>query len=238
MAQRVAVVDLGSNTTRLLVADVEGGEITEIERLTEITRLAQGVDATGRLDETAMQRVLSTLARYREIIDANGVQRTAAMATSAVRDASNGPDFVRTVKEQHGIEARILTGDQEARLTFRGATPPSPEASGKTLVIDIGGGSTEFVVGTAGREPEFFVSTQAGSVRQTERHLTDDPPGAHQIADLALEVQLIVEEAVPENVLRSPEGGIAVAGTATTLAAIDQDLDPYDSDRVDRKSVV
>ena len=228
---RIAVVDLGTNSTRLLVADVDGGHVTELDRRTNVTRLGEGVDASGRLADAAMERVFATLAGYREAIDEHGAERTVAVATSAVRDSSNGDDFRRAMRERYGIDARTISGDEEARLTFLGAT--SARAPGaRTLVIDIGGGSTELVVGAAGSEPDFHVSTQAGSVRQTERHLPSDPVPEHEVAAARDEVRRIIAAGVPAEDRAGVEAGIAVAGTATSLAAIDQRLEPYDSERV------
>ncbi|HEX8051398.1 MAG TPA: Ppx/GppA phosphatase family protein [Thermoleophilaceae bacterium] len=228
---RVAVVDFGTNSTRLLVADVAGGRLTELDRRTNVTRLGQGVDATGRLADEAIERVLATVAGYRTAIDDLGAERIVAVATSAVRDSSNGDEFRARLRDGFDIDARTISGDQEARLTFLGATSGRP-AGDETLVIDIGGGSTELVVGRAGAEPEFHVSTQAGSVRQTERHLPSEPVPDSELRALRDEVRGIVADAVPEDVRRAVEAGIAVAGTATSLAAIDQRLDPYDPDRV------
>jgi exopolyphosphatase/guanosine-5'-triphosphate,3'-diphosphate pyrophosphatase len=230
---RVAVLDLGTNTTRLLVADVsEDGAIEELRRETVITRLGEGVDATGRLADGAIARVSAVLEGYRQIIDELGVERTVALATSAVRDASNGDELRGLLQRRFAFDLRTIPGDEEARLSFLGATSGRPMGGSPTLVLDIGGGSTEFVVGEPGKAPAFFVSTQAGAVRQTERHLHDDPPPQEQVADLALEVQLVIEQAVPAELRASTDLGIAVAGTATSLAAIDQELDPYDPERV------
>ena len=230
---RVAVVDLGTNSTRLLVAEVQDGRLRELERLTHVTRLGEGVDASGRLGDAAMDRVLGALARYRELIDAHSVTDVVAVATSAVRDAANGEEFRARMSERFGIDARTISGDEEAKLTFLGATSRRIGSEGAALVIDIGGGSTEFVVGTPGAPPHFHVSTQCGSVRQTERHLTADPPPETELAAMATEVRGIVEAGVPEQVRAAVELGIAVAGTATSLAAIDQELEPYDPERVD-----
>jgi exopolyphosphatase/guanosine-5'-triphosphate,3'-diphosphate pyrophosphatase len=229
---RVAVIDMGSNSTRLLVAEVSDGRVQELTRATRITRLAQGVDATGLLAGEAIDRVLAALADYRAEIDRLGASRVTAVATSAVRDAGNGADFLATVRERVGFEALVLSGDEEARLTFLGATAARPPGGEPTLVLDIGGGSTEFVVGVPGRDPGFHVSTQAGSVRQTERHVTADPPPREDLHALADEVSEIFAAAVPEDVRRATTSGIAVAGTATSVAAIDQALDPYDPERV------
>jgi exopolyphosphatase/guanosine-5'-triphosphate,3'-diphosphate pyrophosphatase len=229
---RIAVVDLGTNTTRLLVADVRGGRVEELERRSEITRLGEGVDASGRLGERAMERVFAALEDYRGAIDELHAERTAAIATSAVRDSANGEEFRRTLHERFGLDVRIITGDEEARVGFKGATERRRPDGEPLLVLDIGGGSTELVIGYAGRDPEFHVSTQAGSVRQTERHLKSDPPGTIELDALAAEVRGIVEDAVPAELRAGVRDGIAVAGTPTSLAAIDQQLVPYDRSRV------
>jgi exopolyphosphatase/guanosine-5'-triphosphate,3'-diphosphate pyrophosphatase len=229
---RVAVLDLGSNSTRLLIADVTDGRVAEVERTTRITRLAQGVDATGRLADEAIERVFGVLADYRAAVDHHGAEKVVAVATSAVRDAMNGDEFRATVHERYGFELRILSGDEEARLTFMGATAARPPGGDPTLVIDIGGGSTELVIGVPGEEPAFHVSTQAGAVRQTERHIHSDPPDAKELTALADEVRAILTGSVSEDLRRRTATGIAVAGTATTLAAVEQELDPYDPERV------
>ncbi len=226
-------MDLGTNSTRLLVAEVEDGKVRELERRSEVTRLGQGVDSSGSLAGEAMERVYATLARYREAIDEHGAERVVAVATSAVRDAANGEQFRAELKRRFDIEARTISGDEEAHLTFLGATSRRAAEARPTLVIDIGGGSTELVTGTAGAPPAFHVSTQAGSVRQTERHLHDDPPTAEQLHELADEVRAIIEASVPVEVRQDVTEGVAVAGTATSLASIDQQLGPDGADRVD-----
>ena len=229
---RVAVVDIGTNSTRLLVADVdEAGRLTEVERLTEVTRLGQGVDRDGVLAEEAMRRTLATVAEYRRRIDVQGAQRAVAVMTSAVRDAANGDAFAARVREQR-LDARVIGGDEEARLTFRGATSSRPPGDATpTVVIDIGGGSTELVVGSAG-EVGFHVSTQAGVVRHSERHIHHDPPEAEELSELAAHARAIFAANVPAEVRRSTRAAIAVAGTPTSLAAIDLDLECYSSDIV------
>ena len=231
-AKRVAVVDLGTNSTRLLVAEVRGGAAHELERASNVTRLGQDVDRTGRLAEEAMERVYSVVAEYRERIDLQGAETVVAVATSAVRDAENGEEFRAELRERFGLDARTISGDEEARLTFLGATAGRPAVETEVLVIDIGGGSTEFVVGHPGQAPGFHVSTRMGSVRQTERHIRDDPPPSDQVASLSDEATAIIEADVPDEVRARVSAGIAVAGTATSLAAIDQKLDPYDPERV------
>jgi exopolyphosphatase / guanosine-5'-triphosphate,3'-diphosphate pyrophosphatase len=228
---RVAVVDIGTNSTRLLIADVDGGSVTELDRRTTVTRLGEGLEATGRLADAAMARVADALAGYREAIDSHGAERVVAIATSAMRDAANGPAFRDEIERRFGMEARTISGDEEARLTFLGATA-GREADAATLVIDIGGGSTEYVTGRPGADPDFHVSTRMGSVRHTERHLHGDPPAAAELDALAKDARAIVEAEVPAEVRAGVGAGIAVAGTATSLAAIDQQLDPYDPAQV------
>jgi exopolyphosphatase/guanosine-5'-triphosphate,3'-diphosphate pyrophosphatase len=230
---RVAVVDIGTNTTRVLVADVEDGRVTELERRTTVTRLGEGVDATGRLADTAVERVSNVLAGYKETIDELQPERVVTLATSAVRDADNGAEFRQLLHDRFQLEVQIIPGDEEARLTFLGATAARPPGEGPLVVIDIGGGSTEYVVGRAGGDPSFRVSTQAGSVRQTERHLHDDPPSDKDLATLRASVRAILADAIPEAIRDETDLGVAVAGTATSLAAIDQKLEPYDPEKVD-----
>jgi len=231
--RRVAVVDLGSNTTRLLIADVSDGEVKELDRRTEITALGQGVDANGRLGDDAIGRVTDAAASYREAIDAAGVERTLTVATSAVRDAANGEALCEQLHERFGLEVTTLTGEEEARLTFLGATSRRSPGVDPVTVIDIGGGSTELVVGVTGAQPTFIVSTQSGSVRQTDRHLHTDPPTGDELAALHRDAREIFAGAVPLALRGSVRAGIAVAGTATSLAAIDQELDRYDPERVE-----
>jgi exopolyphosphatase/guanosine-5'-triphosphate,3'-diphosphate pyrophosphatase len=229
--RRVGVVDLGTNSTRLLVAEVQDGRVAELERRTVVTRLGEGVEATGRLSEAAVARVCEALAVYREVLDRLGASEVVAVATSAMRDAANGPAFRDEISDRFGIDARTISGDEEARLTFLGATSDR-RAGAETVVIDIGGGSTEYVTGQAGSDPGFHVSTRMGSVRHSERHLHDDPPTSEQMAALAEDARAIVRNEVPADGRERVEEGIAVAGTATTLAAIAQELDPYDPDKV------
>ena len=230
--QRIAVVDIGTNSTRLLVADVAGGEVTELERRSEVTGLGQGVDATNRLADEAVGRVFEVLGGFRELIDRLDAKRVVGVATSAVRDAENGGEFRDAMIERFGIDARTISGDEEARLTFRGATAARPESDVPTMVLDIGGGSTELVVGVPGGDPSFHVSTKLGSVRQTERHIKGDPPEPGEVQALAADARAILEAGVPAAIRDQAGHGIAVAGTATSLAAIELELDPYDPDEV------
>jgi exopolyphosphatase/guanosine-5'-triphosphate,3'-diphosphate pyrophosphatase len=229
---RIAVVDLGTNSTRLLVADVDDGCVTELERRTEVTRLGEGVDTAGRLSGAAIERVFAAVGEFRRAIDEHGADRIVGVATSAVRDAANGERFRAELAARFAVDARTISGDEEARLSFLGATDGRPPGGDPLLMLDIGGGSTEFVVGVPGSAPSFHVSTRVGSVRQTERHLLDDPPTEEQLAAVAGEVAAIIEAEVPAAVRRAAATGIAVAGTATQIAAVDQALEPYDPERV------
>lgn len=230
---RIAVVDIGSNSTRLLIADAEDGRIQrELERRTTVTRLGAGVDSNGQLQDDAMERVYAALTDYRQRIDVQRPDRAVAILTSAVRDAANGEEFARTVADRFRLDRHILTGDDEARLTFLGAVSDrDPRDVAPTLVVDIGGGSTELVIG-CGTEITFHVSTQAGVVRQSERHLHHDPPTDEEHKGLVADVETLIQTAVSKAERPTPERAIAVAGTATSLAAIAQELDPYDPERV------
>ena len=226
---RVAVVDMGSNSTRLLVADVgDDRTVTELERESIVTRLGQGVDTTGALADEAKDRVYAALERFRADIDRLEADLVVGVLTSAVRDAANGEEFARAVRERFGIAARVLPGDEEARLSHLGATGGATPGH-PTLVIDIGGGSTELIVGDAGTM-SFHVSTQVGVVRHTERHLHSDPPTDVELAALRRDAAETFAAAVPDDVRETPERGIAVAGTATQTAAIE--LGHYDRTRV------
>ena len=205
---RVAGVDLGTNTTRLLVADVVDGRLEEVHRETRITRLGEGVDARGRLLPAPIARVRNVLLDYRRTVESLGAERTLAVATSAVRDAANGEAFLGELEWSYGFATRLVSGDEEAQLTRRGVDP----APG-TLVVDIGGGSTELIL------DDFHVSLPMGSGRFTERFGED----VQRIQDAARALlQLEIE----------PRAAIGVAGTVTTLAALDLELARYDRERV------
>jgi exopolyphosphatase / guanosine-5'-triphosphate,3'-diphosphate pyrophosphatase len=231
---RVAVVDIGTNSTRLLVADVDrgSGSVDELHRESRVTRLGDRVDAGGAISNEASERVLATLAEYRAVIDRHGCEANLAVLTSAVRDSSNGEDFCRRVRSQIGLDAEILTGAEEAQLTFLGAMSGRDGTSREpTVVIDIGGGSTEFVVGT-GHTASFHVSVQAGVLRMSERHIHSDPPTPTELQSLTADTRMVFEEGLPPEQRALAKQGIAVAGTATSAAAIDQELDPYDPEKV------
>ena len=214
---RVAAVDLGTNTTRLLVADVGDGRVDEVHRETHITRLGEGVDARKRLLPVPIARVRNVLADYRRTLERLGAERTLAVATSAVRDAENGEAFLGEIEWSYGFATRLVSGDDEALLTRRGVQP----AAG-TLVLDIGGGSTELIV------DDFHASLDLGSVRYTERYTHTDPPSSAELDACAAAVRAVLEERVPVRA----DAAIGVAGTVTTLAALDLGLDTYDRERV------
>jgi exopolyphosphatase / guanosine-5'-triphosphate,3'-diphosphate pyrophosphatase len=227
-SRRVAVIDIGSNSTRLLVADVDGGRVSVVERRSTVTRLGRGVDLSGRLAAEAVEAACAAVDPYVATVRELGAEAVDAVATSAVRDAENGAAFVAELRERFALSARVLDGEEEARLTYLGATSETaPEVP--TLVIDIGGGSTEMIVGID-REIEFHTSLQAGVVRHTERHLTSDPPKPTELEEMAADLRGLIEEAT----LQAPraEAGIAVAGTPTSLAAIELELEPYDPHKV------
>ncbi|HEV8688571.1 MAG TPA: Ppx/GppA phosphatase family protein [Gaiellaceae bacterium] len=212
---RVAAIDLGTNSTRLLVADVEDGEVRELVRRTTITRLGEGVDERRRLLPLPIARVRNCLSEYRREADALGAERMLLIATSAVRDAENGEAFLGEIEWSYGFATRLLSGDEEAQLLLRGLGG----VDARTLVLDVGGGSTELVT------TEARASLDIGSVRMTERFLRQDPPAREEL-DACAEY---VRAQLPG---RDVERAIGVAGTITTLAALDLGLEEYDAERV------
>jgi len=231
---RTAVVDIGTNSTRLLVAEVDraSGTVEDLHRESQVTRLGDGVDAGGKLCEEAMERVFATLADYRAVMERFECEANLAVLTSAVRDASNGVEFTDRVRSQFDLDARILSGEEEAQLTFLGAMSDRDGSSSEpTVVIDIGGGSTEFIVGS-NHTASFHVSVQAGVLRMSERHIHTDPPAPKELQALALDTRAIFHAGLPPEQRGAVKRAIAVAGTATSAAAIDQELDPYDPERI------
>jgi exopolyphosphatase/guanosine-5'-triphosphate,3'-diphosphate pyrophosphatase len=221
---RVAAIDLGTNTTRLLVADVDDGRVAEVLARSEITRLGEGVDARRRLLPLPIARTRNVLTDYRRAIESLGADRALAVATSAVRDAENGDAFLGEVEWSYGFATRLVGGDEEAELSFRGVTSDR-RLDRLTLILDIGGGSTELVV--AG--PEGVVSRRSldiGAVRLTERFLYGDPPGPHELDACANHVRSVLPASL------EVADAIGVAGTVTSLAAIELGLDPHDRERV------
>jgi exopolyphosphatase / guanosine-5'-triphosphate,3'-diphosphate pyrophosphatase len=211
---RVAAIDLGTNSTRLLVADVENGVVREVDRRLEITRLGEGVDTRRQLLPQAMARVRNVLADYRRVADEDGAERTLAFATSAVRDAENGEAFLGEIEWSYGFETRLLTGDEEALLAFRGVSTGG-DLQDETVIVDVGGGSTELIVGGPDGV-SFHESYDLGCVRLTER-FPGNPQGA------AEQVRSALAAGVPETV--RPTQAIGVAGTITQLATVDLGLE-------------
>lgn len=224
----VAAIDCGTNSTRLLVADESG---RTIERLMRITRLGQGVDATGRLAPEAIARTVAVLEEYRKVMDGHGVERVRITATSAARDASNRDDFFTAATATVGATPELLGGDEEGRLSFLGATAELDPDDGPFLVADIGGGSTEFVVGTS--EPEGVLSTDIGCVRITEKFLHSDPPAAEELSQAFDVVRGHLDDVarvIPS--VADVRRFVGLAGTVTTMAAVELGLADYDRDRI------
>jgi exopolyphosphatase/guanosine-5'-triphosphate,3'-diphosphate pyrophosphatase len=227
----VAAVDMGTNSTRLLVSEGAGNERRTLERLNTITRLGQGVDATGKLDPEAIERTLDCLRGYRSAMDRHGVERVRAAATSAARDASNRDELFDEAERILGARPELLSGDEEGTLSFQGTTTELDPARGPFLVLDIGGGSTEFIYGTT--EVEALLSLDIGCVRLTERFLEHDPPRPEELTACISFV-----DAHLDDVLRDVDGSasartlIGVAGTITTVAAVEIGLAEYDRDAI------
>lgn len=225
---RIGAIDIGSNSTRLLIADVANDRVSELARDSIVTRLGDGVDAAGTLNQPAIDRVRAAIAEFARRIDAAACERVGGVATSAVRDAANGDAFARGIGEEFSIPIEVISGDREAELTFIGAqTGDALDPSKRSLVVDIGGGSTELIVGADGKL-DFHVSTKLGAVRQSERHLASDPPTADELEALRAEATATITAAVPEAHRLSVEQAVAVAGTPTVLAAVDLALEPFD----------
>jgi exopolyphosphatase/guanosine-5'-triphosphate,3'-diphosphate pyrophosphatase len=215
---RVAAVDLGTNSTRLLVADVVDGRIADLARETRVTRLGEGVDERRRLLPVPITRVRNTLTDYRRTAEQLGAERTLAIATSAVRDADNGEAFLGEVEWSYGFVTRLLSGHDEALLTYRGVTSGRAVGAG-TVIVDVGGGSTELIAG----EPDgvrWYDSLDIGSVRLTERFLLTDPPPEEELAACAAAVRALLAERVPDEIRERATSAVGVAGTITTLAAL------------------
>jgi exopolyphosphatase/guanosine-5'-triphosphate,3'-diphosphate pyrophosphatase len=227
---RVAAIDIGTNSVRLLVAEVEGDALKSVDRRTRITRLGQGVNQTRRLDPEAIARTVEVIAEYAEVIKTSDVTRVRAAATSASRDATNRDDFFDPVEQLLGAPPELLSGEEEARLEFTGATAGLTEPS-PYLVVDIGGGSTEFIVGTDA--PDGLMSIDVGCVRLTEQFLHSDPPSAEE---LSVAVSVVRDHLA--DVDREVAGAgaaktlIGTAGTVWTLGAIELGVDTSESERI------
>jgi exopolyphosphatase / guanosine-5'-triphosphate,3'-diphosphate pyrophosphatase len=236
MTQRVAAVDCGTNSLRLLLADVdlERAELTDVTRRMEIVRLGQGVDKTGRLAPEALARTIAVLRDYADVIAGSGAKAVRMVATSATRDASNAADFTGMVGEVLGVAPEVLTGDEEAVLSFTGATAELAAGPdhGPFLVTDIGGGSTEFVLGPAGGLPERQISVDIGCVRMTERHLHGDPPADREVAAATADIDAALDTVAAAVPVRQAATLVGLAGSVTTVAGIALGLPVYDSARI------
>jgi len=226
---RVAAVDCGTNSIRLLIADVAGDRLTDVARRMEIVRLGEGVDRTGRLSEAALARTRKALIGYAAQIAELGVARVRMCATSASRDAENAQDFRDMVRGVLGVDPEVITGEQEAHLSFVGAVN-GLVADGPYLVFDLGGGSTEFVTGTS--DVEHAISMDIGCVRMTERRLHDDPPASAQIEAATRDVTAAVDTALAAVPGREARTLVGLAGTVTTVTALALGLDAYDAERI------
>lgn len=223
---RVAAIDCGTNSIRLLIADIEGNNFREVTRLMEVVRLGQGVDKTGAFHPDAIARTLAAVDLYAAEIAKRGVEKIRFCATSATRDATNRALFIDGVKERLGIEPEVIAGEVEAALSFQGATKDFDKSQGPFLVIDIGGGSTEFVFGTD--SVEAARSMNIGCVRMAERHFTGDQPDPGQIASAIEDIDEAIAQAAKTVSITQAKTVIMVAGTATTVAAAALDLSEYD----------
>ncbi len=227
---RVAAVDIGTNSTRLLVADVEDGRIADIERETRVTRLGEGVDERRRLLPVPVARVRNVLSDYRRTLEGLGAERTLVIATSAIRDAENGEAFLGEVEWSYGFVTRLLSGHDEALMMFRGVTSGRRLDAG-TVILDIGGGSTELVA--AGPDGvRWHESLDIGSTRLTERFLHGDPPTRDELDACAAAVRALLAERVPDEIRSATQSAIGVAGTITSIAALALGLEEYDRERV------
>jgi exopolyphosphatase / guanosine-5'-triphosphate,3'-diphosphate pyrophosphatase len=246
MGRRVAAVDCGTNSLRLLVADVDldRAEMTDVARRMEIVRLGQGVDQTGRLAPEALTRMVGALREYADIIAGSAAQSVRMVATSATRDADNAAEFIRRVKEVLGVAPEVLSGAEEAMLSFTGATVElAADGGGPFLVADIGGGSTEFVLGeaatvaatgTAGpaQAVSDAISVNIGCVRMTERHLRGDPPTGDQVAAATADIDAALDKVADALPVRQARTLVGLAGSVTTVAAIAMGLPAYEAARI------
>ncbi|MDQ3102402.1 MAG: Ppx/GppA family phosphatase [Actinomycetota bacterium] len=223
---RVATIDMGTNSTRLLVADVETGRVEAVHRESHVTGLGRGVEISGNLSTDAVDGVIDVVGDYLATARRLDAVATTAFATSAVRDAANGDAFLAELRERHSLQARTLGGLEEARLTYRGALSGHLPVGG-TLVVDIGGGSTELIVGS-GPVPDFHTSMQVGVVRHSERHVHADPPRTEELEALSSDIGSALDAELASHPGLRADRAIAVAGTPATLAAIELGLESFD----------
>ena len=223
---RVAAIDCGTNSIRLLIADIAGDNFKEVLRTMEIVRLGQGVDQNKAFHPDAIDRTLKAVELFRDQIASKGVEKIRFCATSATRDASNRNLFIDGVRDILGIEVEVIPGEEEAELSFIGATKELRQSDAPFLVVDIGGGSTEFVFGS--EKVEFAKSVNIGCVRMSERHLNTKPPSMAQIAQAIVDIDIAITQAAAVVPITTAKTLVAVAGTATTVAAAALELTDYD----------
>ena len=223
---RVAAIDCGTNSIRLLIADITNGNFKEVLRTMEIVRLGQGVDQNKAFHPDAIDRTLAAVEKFAELIKSKGVEKVRFCATSATRDASNRELFTNGVKKILGVDVEVIPGEEEARLSFIGATKELAQNDGPFLVVDIGGGSTEFVFGN--ESVDSAKSVNIGCVRMSERHLIDQPPSMSQISQAIIDIDIAIAQAAAIVPISEAKTLVAVAGTATTVAAAALKLDQYD----------
>lgn len=227
---QVAVIDCGTNSIRLLIAEISGSNFKEVIRTMEIVRLGQGVDENKAFHPDAINRTLSAVKTFKEIIDKNKVDKIRFCATSATRDAMNRNLFIDGVRDILNVQVEVIPGEEEAALSFTGATYQLDQDSGPFLVVDIGGGSTEFVYGD--KKVISAKSVNIGCVRMSERHLLSQPPAMDQIASAIVDIDIAITQAAVSVPINSAKSLIAVAGTATTVAAAALNLSKYDRDAI------
>ena len=233
---RVAAIDCGTNSIRLLVADVDpdAGTLRDVERVMQVVRLGEGVDRTGRLSDAALARTFAATEEYARTCERLGAQRVRFVATSASRDAENRDVFVSGVRQRIGVEPQVVPGSEEAALSFAGATREllADGLTGPFVVVDLGGGSTEVVRG--GSSVEAALSVDIGCVRMTERHLADDPPSSQQIAAARRDIEAALDRVAEVVPLHGASSLVGLAGTVTTITACALGLESYDADRIHR----
>ena len=223
---RVAAIDCGTNSIRLLIADISGGKFKEVLRDMEIVRLGQGVDENKSFHPDAINRTLAAVEKFKNQLTGNGVEKIRFCATSATRDAANRDLFIDGVRQILGVEVEVIPGEEEARLSFNGATKELLQSDAPFLVVDIGGGSTEFVYGN--KEVEFAKSVDIGCVRMSERHLKSQPVEMSQVAQAIIDIDKAIAQAAAVVPISTAKTLVAVAGTATTIAAAALELETYD----------
>jgi exopolyphosphatase/guanosine-5'-triphosphate,3'-diphosphate pyrophosphatase len=223
---RVAAIDCGTNSIRILIADISGGKFKEVLRDMEIVRLGQGVDENKSFNLDAINRTLAAVEKFKNQLAGKGVEKIRFCATSATRDAANRDLFIDGVRQILGVEVEVIPGEEEARLSFNGATKELLQSDAPFLVVDIGGGSTEFVYGN--KEVEFAKSVDIGCVRMSERHLKSQPVEMSQVAQAIIDIDKAIAQAAAVVPISTAKTLVAVAGTATTIAAAALDLETYD----------